>query len=185
MNNKDKKTQYDWRHSLTREHIGTVFLTCLPAIVMMVVIFCFSSSPADKSSQTSSVVVDFIIDSLKRLNIVSLNVQETALLAERLSFPVRKLAHMAEFGVLSWCMFLCIYNIVRWYPYIPAFFCTFFYACTDEFHQTFVTGRAGRITDVLVDSTGAFIALLVLHFILCLRNKKNRKMQDKQDLPKV
>ena len=29
------------------------------------------------------------------------------------------------------------------------------YACTDELHQLFVPGRAGMVTDVLIDSTGA------------------------------
>lgn len=33
------------------------------------------------------------------------------------------------------------------------------YAITDEYHQTFVFGRNGTWIDVLIDSTGAAIAL--------------------------
>ena len=36
-----------------------------------------------------------------------------------------------------------------------------FYACTDEFHQLFVPGRAGLLSDVLIDSLSAVLGLVV------------------------
>ena len=33
------------------------------------------------------------------------------------------------------------------------------YAASDEFHQTFVPGRGGHVTDVLIDSGGVLFAL--------------------------
>ena len=36
------------------------------------------------------------------------------------------------------------------------------YAATDEFHQLFVPGRSGQISDVLLDSAGVMAGLLVL-----------------------
>ena len=42
---------------------------------------------------------------------------------------------------------------------------TFLYACTDEFHQTFVPGRAGRFTDVLIDCTGALVLCILVTFV--------------------
>ena len=33
------------------------------------------------------------------------------------------------------------------------------YACTDEFHQSFVPGRVAAVHDVLIDSAGAWLAL--------------------------
>lgn len=145
---------------------GTVFLTFLPALIMMAVIFYFSSCPAVESTQTSSRVIDFLIDGWEFISGSQLSPEQTVHLSEALVVPVRKGAHMLEYALLSWCFFLGIYNLVRWYPYIPAFICTFFYAGTDEFHQLYVQGRAGRVTDVLIDSAGALIALTVLHFIL-------------------
>ncbi|MDI1336094.1 MAG: VanZ family protein [Lacunisphaera sp.] len=35
------------------------------------------------------------------------------------------------------------------------------YAATDEFHQSFVPGRTASLGDVLIDITGAFVALAV------------------------
>lgn len=166
MVTKSNKTEVHWRRNLGRERIRTVFLTFIPAITMMVVIYYFSSRTAPESVETSSKVVDMLIFLLRKLPFYDWNAIEAAQMAEVLSYPVRKCAHALEFGVLAWCFFLGIYNLVKWYPFIPAFICTFLYAASDEFHQRFVAGRAGRITDVVIDSIGALIALFILYFIL-------------------
>ena len=36
-----------------------------------------------------------------------------------------------------------------------------FMACTDEFHQLFIEGRAGRIQDVCIDTAGATFGILL------------------------
>lgn len=159
-------TKKHWLHSLSKERIWTSLITFLPAIIVMAVIFYFSSCDGTESAQTSSRAVDFIVVALQKLPALSLSPEETKELAEALTYPIRKFAHMAEYGILAWCFFLGIYNLVKWYPYIPAFICTFLYAGTDEFHQLYVQGRTGRVSDVLIDSIGALIALLILNFIL-------------------
>jgi len=146
---------------------------------MMGIIFYFSSCPAAESSQTSSRVVDWIVGCVGALPGVDLSQAQTESLSQALVLPVRKAAHITEYGVLSWCFFLGIYNLVRWYPYIPAFICTFLYAGTDEFHQLYVQGRSGRVMDVCIDSVGALIALCVLHFII--RRWKNGRTGTESD----
>ena len=42
-----------------------------------------------------------------------------------------------------------------------AWFLTTLYSATDEFHQGFVPGRHPALTDVLIDSTGAAVAMLL------------------------
>ena len=39
------------------------------------------------------------------------------------------------------------------------------YGLTDEYHQTFVPGRAATLKDIIVDGIGAFSAALVLHLL--------------------
>jgi hypothetical protein len=41
---------------------------------------------------------------------------------------------------------------------IPAFLFCLLYAASDEWHQTFVPGRAGRLYDVCIDAVGALSA---------------------------
>lgn len=43
---------------------------------------------------------------------------------------------------------------------------TILFAATDEWHQTFVRGRGGRVTDVLIDTAGACFAAFVLAVVL-------------------
>lgn len=87
---------------------------------------------------------------------------------------LRKLAHMFEFGLLAWLLYRALFvslpldrfNSLAW-----ALILTFIYAVSDEFHQLFVFGREGRFTDVLIDSLG------ILVFVLILAHENNRKSQ--------
>jgi VanZ family protein len=72
-------------------------------------------------------------------------------------FILRKLAHMTEYGVL-WLLWL---RALRWRVPLWAAAIAIAYACTDEFHQTFVAGRHGSPVDVLIDSAGVALAALL------------------------
>ena len=92
--------------------------------------------------------------------------EQYAGLLEALSFPVRKCAHITEYAVFYLTV---LYGMGQWEqkrkPWlIKSFAVTFFYACTDEFHQLFVPGRAGRLTDVLIDCIGVSLITAVLWF---------------------
>ena len=39
---------------------------------------------------------------------------------------------------------------------------SFFYACTDEFHQLFVNGRSGQLLDIFIDTLGAIFGVAIL-----------------------
>ncbi len=45
------------------------------------------------------------------------------------------------------------------------------YAASDEFHQSFVPGRTASVYDVLIDTSGAFVALTVA---MVVRKKKSQ-----------
>ena len=71
---------------------------------------------------------------------------------------LRKLAHGAEYAILGALLY-------RWLSNIPlAIALGSAYAATDEIHQSFVTGRSGRVADWAIDTAGVVIgvALLVL-----------------------
>jgi VanZ family protein len=66
---------------------------------------------------------------------------------------VRKLTHMASFGLL-WLLWM---RATR-RPVLAAGI-AIAYAATDEWHQTFVEGRAGLASDVAIDAAGVGIAV--------------------------
>ena len=69
---------------------------------------------------------------------------------------LRKLAHMAEYGLLwlLWWRALGYGGLA-----LPAAI-AIGYAITDELHQTTVEGRHGSPVDVLIDSAGVALAML-------------------------
>ena len=92
---------------------------------------------------------------------------------------LRKYAHMAEFALLAVPSVLFFRELLleKRVP-IRASFCSlsfcFLYACSDEYHQTFVPGRAGAMIDVAVDMAGVLfgLALVLLACMTCMRRKE-------------
>ncbi len=68
---------------------------------------------------------------------------------------LRKLAHMAEFGLLWWLW----YRALGPRHLLTAAAIAIGYAITDELHQTTVEGRVGSPRDVLIDSAGVLLAI--------------------------
>lgn len=108
----------------------------LPSLLWMGVIFAFSHRPAIQASTVSW--QDFVI---------------------------KKTAHFVEYFVLTLTLFYsfkksgsksastCI---------LAAVFIAVCFAFSDEWHQTFIPGREGRLRDVFIDTTGAIAAALSL-----------------------
>ena len=57
--------------------------------------------------------------------------------------------------------------------YIIGLIICFIYACTDEFHQSFLD-RTSKFTDVLIDSTGGLVGLLLYNRGFYIFNKKKK-----------
>lgn len=74
----------------------------------------------------------------------------------------KKAGHVTEYGVLAFLLRRAISKERGW-PVLPslggAFFLSLLYAVSDEFHQTFVPGRNGALTDVGFDVLGMLLAL--------------------------
>ena len=79
---------------------------------------------------------------------------------ELLDFVVRKLGHMAVFGILALLLWRALAGRasgrMRW---ASAFALAVVYAATDELHQASVVGRHPSVIDIGIDAIGALIAL--------------------------
>jgi len=78
--------------------------------------------------------------------------------------PLRKAAHMVEFGILALLWNRAFSGSTSWPRkriLLLSFLAAVLYACSDEYHQGFVPGRVPSWFDVLIDSVGAWIALRV------------------------
>jgi VanZ family protein len=79
-------------------------------------------------------------------------------------FTFKKLAHVTEYGVLTVLLFnaLRLHFTHKRHALLTAVLVAIVYACSDEWHQSLVPGREGRLRDVGIDSIGAVVASLWL-----------------------
>lgn len=133
------------------------------AVLWMVIIFIFSAQSKEESSEVSGGLSDRVLSIggwLLHLNIDEETLGFIALTVERI---IRKGAHMTEFAILAILLYAWLgrWQIPQVKRYWTAAVLACLYACTDELHQLFVPGRAGLVSDVLIDSAGAVVGLAV------------------------
>lgn len=130
-------------------------------IVCMVLIFMFSSDNADKSSEKSGEVTKAVVEAtVPDYEEMPAEKQESIL--DKAEHIVRKCAHFSIFMALGFCASCAVgrRKIFGIRTLAVVGFC-FLYACSDEIHQTFIPGRAGMFTDVLIDTSGAVIGTII------------------------
>lgn len=158
-------------------------LLALPMLLIMIVIFSFSSQPSAQSNASSDFVVDHLIQIIEGVE-QKLGIESTEPVLDQrgmevMTFLVRKLAHTFEYAVLgiSICIFLCSDQRSSKKCFWMALGIGFAYACTDEFHQWFVPGRSCEFRDVLIDSNGVFLGVLASLFVRHRRRKRRLRKE--------
>jgi len=100
---------------------------------------------------------------------------------EVVHFYIRKSGHFFGYFMLSWLLFRAwkaslSFPGMRWSIQWAgiAFFMTALVASLDEWHQTFIPGRTGLVSDVVLDSSAAFVAQLVIFLWFRFKNSSPR-----------
>ena len=92
----------------------------------------------------------------------------------------RKLAHLTEYGIFSLLVYRSLSTLGSLGGRLQRAFLSVSaaaaYSLTDEFHQLFVVGRHGSVTDCAIDSVGAVLAMLVVFG--CRRFLSNREEEE-------
>ncbi|MCD7728823.1 MAG: VanZ family protein [Clostridia bacterium] len=132
------------------------------SIAIMVIIFCLSAQNGDKSSELSGAWANAVRELFNAIDMPSA--------AEFVIGYIRKFAHVFIYACLGVSVSIFIFTFQfrrKWlWIVIPLAVC-FIYACSDEFHQLFVSGREGKFTDVLIDSIG-FVTTILLSWLVWL-----------------
>jgi VanZ family protein len=74
---------------------------------------------------------------------------------------VKKGGHMLGYGLLGLLFYRAIQQPGR-RGFLLAYVLTVLYAASDEYHQSFVFGRGSTWVDVVIDGTGALVALFLI-----------------------
>ncbi len=157
---------------------NAVWLTLIPVLAVMIMIFCFSAQTGEESGETSEKLVRFFLR-LFVPGLGTLPAEEALRLHALCSLLVRKAAHFTEFALLGFFLMLHVTAIgtrtaVR-RPALRALGVGVLYAVSDELHQGLVSGRSPAVPDVGIDSLGVLAGLGLLCLILLLWKRKGDK----------
>jgi VanZ family protein len=110
-----------------------IFLRWVPALFIMGLIFVLSSLSSDKVPYYGS--FDYVL---------------------------KKSGHALGYGLLGLSYYYALPRRLSVpYRFILALIMAFLFALSDEYHQSFVEGRNSSLSDVAIDTAGAFFALLL------------------------
>lgn len=142
-------------------------LSFIPALLLMYMIFSFSGQAGETSSDLSFRVSCKIVSIGNDIIGTDLTQDRIEHYATKIHGVVRKLAHMTEYFALAVAVAFPLYvyglrGILL--MLVAGAFCVAF-ACGDEFHQSFVSGRTPSKRDVLIDSIGIFFGILVVRMV--------------------
>ncbi|MBS4749960.1 VanZ family protein [Carnobacteriaceae bacterium zg-ZUI78] len=139
------------------------------AITIMAFLFYMSSKPYHEQSLVSpleKLLSHFpFIDTFSHISFLyggkEISIQANGYIAF-IEFFIRKFAHFMSFFILGYAWFkgLKVYIKDRKIVFFLALILCIFYAGFDEFHQSLTPNRTPLLEDVILDSSGAFLAIL-------------------------
>ncbi len=143
-------------------------------------IFSMSSEDSSESSETSNKVVENIAGIIVP-GYDKLPESERNEIKDKMSFPIRKLAHFSEFAIMGGLLIMSLKLTFDNKFFLRVYIiCSMVmgsaYAVTDEWHQASVPGRSPQITDVMIDISGVICGIAGVAFIIYLVEKKRRRL---------
>ncbi len=139
----------------------------LPALALIVAIFCFSQQKAAASNDLSMRVSRFLLSNLSFVlepGFHEMTPEQQNRRVAAYNGEVREMAHGGVFFLLSIALYLAVKRsrgqtvAARM---LTAYFLTALFAVADEVHQLFVDGRAFQLLDILVDMGGAGLGAML------------------------
>ena len=136
-----------------KKKILRIFLIIL-IVFWMYIVFAFSNAGGRESSGISMKVAKFLVKNKQYIEY-----------AEKI---IRKIAHLSEYAIGAVLVYslMLTFRLDAKVQFLSSWFSIIFYAITDEIHQAFVPGRAGRAIDVFIDSIGALMGICIMLFII-------------------
>lgn len=160
------------KHTLPKRIIRSSVLVLVTA-VWIFVIFGFSSTVGDKSASQSQAITERVVRVIDH----DYEMPEKVEPKSRDSFYdsiTRKTAHVFAYAALGFLMLLTVRSLTgtskgHFFAAKLAVPLCVLIAIGDEYNQTLIEGRSGRVTDVFIDTVGIIIGVclcivLIKHF---------------------
>ena len=147
-----------------RKRIFSIIVLII-VVILYIRILSFSFTPADLSAMQSITVSEYIINFIEQTLSINLNLSEVQF--SRFEVFIRKAAHFSEYALLGFLIYTLplIWEKKSGGSAFYTFLAVVLLASIDECVQFFVPGRAGRITDVMIDGAGGIFGILCVRLI--------------------
>lgn len=141
-------------------------INLLLIVIWMTFIFLMSNQPAETSDSQSLGIISILS---------KLGIDMSGIFGDIANFIVRKCAHFLEYMILGFLIINLIKEDLKLkYIVLIVISGVFLYACTDEFHQLFVSGRDGNLRDIFIDTSGGTVSALLFYLKrLLIKNRIN------------
>ncbi len=154
-----------------------VIISLIMVIGWMGLIFFFSSMNTDTSNNNSSFVVNGVIKTIDKVTNADSNTlkkHNKRTFLNDVNTIFRKVCHALSYLVLAILVLNYVVRVINnkvCLYYAISFIVCIIYASLDEYHQTFVNGRTGQFSDVVIDCLGVILGCIIFSLI----NKKRLK----------
>ena len=167
-----------------------LIVSWLLVIIWAILIFTMSSMNSNesntKSKDTLSEIVEKTVETTNEMKITDKHPSENRMqdFINKYNYLFRKIAHVTEYFVFSILLLIALKNsgVVGKKIFIIAIGICFLYACGDEYHQTFVSGRTGHFRDTLIDTSGGIVGIFVILLINKIKKLKSEKIKSKSTI---
>lgn len=151
-------------------------------VLCMIIIFCFSNENSDKSSESSGKITNTAVHAVID-NYDELPKNKQVSIMNKAAIIIRKSAHFSLYAMLGFFMSMAVGQRKLFSPASLGviIFC-FLYAFSDELHQSFVPGRSCEFRDMMIDTSGAIMGMLIsMAVMLAVKTILNkRKSSDRR-----
>ena len=151
----------------------SIIITLVLLVIMAVLIFAFSAQTSEDSSSLSITVTRFLLG-IFHPGFKDLDPAQQAQLIAAAHGLVRKLAHFTEYALLGAVLSMHLRLVLKMkvgHICLSAFILGACYSVLDEWHQSFVSGRAMQIKDMQIDSCGVAFGIAVVALIILLARR--------------
>lgn len=155
--------------------IRTIIMILLLGTFYM--IFGFSNQNGEESGNLSGKIAKFILEVLP--------IENTEQNLKRTEGVIRKIAHFSIYTLVGFLLmsFVSTYHLEENKRIIISLLIGVLYATSDEIHQRFVPDRTCQITDVMLDSMGVLLGILLLLTLFEIHKKIKIKI-NRQNIAK-
>ena len=142
-------------------------------VLWMALIFILSNQQANDSTKLSDGFIERTIGNIYKITHKSVSEEELTEIKIKYTHITRKAAHFTIYMILGLLVGLLLkeYNLDKKNTILYGILICMCYAISDEIHQIFVPGRSGEIRDVLIDTFGSTVGLLISKNTIKIKNK--------------